>query len=288
MKVGIGVPASAGMPGEMVLDWARKAEAGPFSSLAAIDRLVYGNYEPLTILAAAAGATQRIRLMASVLLAPLRNGGVLAKQTASLDAISGGRLTLGVGVGGREEDYLAAPASFRTRGRRLDEQLALMKRIWAGEPVGEGIGPVGPPPAQPVGPEVLIGAYAPAALRRVSQWADGFLGAVLPPDLMQQMFDGVQDAWRGAGRSGEPRLVAGRYYRLGPNSQEPGEAYIRDFFGFGGDRAEQLVQSILSTPEAVKEAMRAYEAIGADEFILWPTVADFGQIDRLADAIGQR
>ena len=288
MKVGIGVPASAGMPGEMVLDWARKAEAGPFSSLAAIDRLVYGNYEPLTILAAAAGATQRIRLIASVLLAPLRNGGVLAKQAASLDAISGGRLTLGVGVGGREEDYRAAPASFRTRGRRLDEQLALMKRIWAGEPIGDGIGPVGPPPAQLGGPEVLVGAYAPAALRRVSQWADGFLGAVLPPDLMQQVFEGVQDAWKKAGRCGEPRLVAGRYYRLGPNSQEPGEAYIRDFFGFDGDRAEQLVQSILSTPEAIKEAMQAYEGIGADEFILWPTVADFDQIDRLADVIGQR
>jgi len=239
----------------MVLDWARKAEAGPFSSLAAIDRLVYGNYEPLTILAAAAGATQSIRLMASILLAPLRNGGVLAKQAASLDAVSGGRLTLG--VGGREEDYLAAPALFRTRGRRLDEQLALMKRIWAGEPVGDGIGPVGPPPSQPGGPEILIGAYAPAALRRVSRWADGFLGAVVPPEMMQQMLEGVQDAWRGAGRCGEPRLVAGRYYRLGPNSKEPSEAYIRDSFGFGGDRAEQLVQSILSTPEAIKTQMPA-------------------------------
>ena len=286
MKVGIGIPASPGLPGDLILDWARKADAGPFSSLAAIDRLVYGNYEPLTILAAAAGATQRIRLMASVLLAPLHNGGVLAKQAASLDAISGGRLTLGVGVGGREDDYLAASVSFRTRGRRLDEQLALMKRIWAGEPVGEGIGPVGPPPAQPGGPEVLIGAYAPAALRRVGRWADGFLGAVVPPDVMHQMFQGVRNAWREAGRSGEPRLVAGRYYRLGPNSQEPGEGYIRDFFAFDGDLAEQTVQSILSTPEAIKEAMQAYEDIGADEFILWPTVADLDQIDRLAEVIG--
>ncbi len=161
-----------------------------------------------------------------------------------------------------------------------------MKRIWAGEPVGDGIGQVGPPPAHPGGPEVLIGAYAPAALRRVSQWADGFLGAVLPPDLMQQMFDGVHDAWSEAGRSGEPRMVAGRYYRLGPNSQEPGEAYIRDFLGFGGDRAEQLVQSILSTPQAIKEAMQAYEGIGADEVILWPTVAELDQVHRLADAVG--
>ena len=145
---------------------------------------------------------------------------------------------------------------------------------------------MGPPPAQLGGPEVLIGAYAPAALRRVGQWADGFLGAVLPPDLMQQKFEGARDAWREAGRSGQPRLVAGRYYRLGPNSQEPGEGYIRDFFAFGRDRAEQIVQSILSTPDAIKEAMQAYEGIGADELILWPTVSDLDQVDRLAEIVG--
>ena len=104
MKVGIGVPASRGVSGSLVLDWAREADKGPFSSLATIDRLVYDNFEPLTVISAAAGATQRIRLMTSILLAPLRNGGVLAKQAATLDALSGGRLTLGIGVGGREDD----------------------------------------------------------------------------------------------------------------------------------------------------------------------------------------
>jgi alkanesulfonate monooxygenase SsuD/methylene tetrahydromethanopterin reductase-like flavin-dependent oxidoreductase (luciferase family) len=286
MKVGIGVPASVGITGDMILNWVRKADAGTFSSLATIDRVVYGNYEPLTILSAAAGATQRIRLMTSILLAPLRNGGVLAKQAASLDAISGGRLTLGIGVGGRGDDFQAAPASFHDRGKRLDEQLALMKRIWAGEPVGDGIGPVGPPPARPGGPELLMGAFSPGPLRRVGQWADGFLGAVLPPDMMRQMFGAAQESWREAGRSGEPRMVAARYFRLGPDSQGPGEGYIRDYYAFGGETAEQVVQSILSTPEAIKEAMQAYEGIGADELILWPTVANLDQIDRLADVVG--
>ena len=125
MKVGIGVPASRGVTGRMILDWARVADEGPFSSLATIDRLAYDNFEPMTILSAAAGVTQRIGLMTSILLAPIRNGGVLAKQAASLDAISGGRLTLGIGVGSREDDYQVASASFRDRGKRLDEQLAL-------------------------------------------------------------------------------------------------------------------------------------------------------------------
>ncbi len=164
----------------------------------------------MPILSAAAGVTQRIGLMTSILLAPIRNGGVLAKQAASLDAISGGRLTLGIGVGGREDDYQVASASFRDRGKRLDEQLALMKRIWSGQSVGDGVGPVGPPPAQSGGPGILIGAFSPPALRRAGKWAEGFLGALLPPDQMQQMHGAVREAWKEAERPGEPRLVAAR------------------------------------------------------------------------------
>lgn len=269
----------------MVLEWAKKADQGPFSSLAAIDRLAYGNFEPMTMLAAAAGVTQRIRLMTSILLAPIRNGGVLAKQAASLDAISGGRLTLGFGVGNREDDYKAAPASFSNRGRRFDEQLELMKRTWSGEPVGNGVGPVGPPPVQPGGPEILIGAFSPVALARAGKWADGFLGALLPPEQLQQMYGAVQQAWQSAGRSGQPRLVVAGYYSLGPDAAQSGEAYVRDYYSFAGPMADQVAQSMMTTPEAIKGAMQAYEAVGVDEFILWPTVARLDQVDRLADAV---
>ena len=141
MKIGIGLPATIpGVNGESVLEWGRKADAGSFSSLGIIDRLVYANYEPLITLAAVAAVTQRVRLMTTILVAPVRNAGVLAKQAATLDVISGGRLTLGIAVGAREDDYRAAPATFRDRGKRFEEQLALMKRIWSGQPVEDGIG----------------------------------------------------------------------------------------------------------------------------------------------------
>src|SRR3712207_4046314 len=161
MDIGIGLPATIpGTRASLVLNWAKRADSGPFSSLGILDRLVYPNYEPLITLAAAAAVTDRVRLMTTVLIGPLRGAGVLAKQAATIDALSGGRLTLGLGVGGREDDFDAAPASFHDRARRFEEQLDLMKRIWSGGPVSEEIGRVGPPPEQAGGPQLLIGGYS--------------------------------------------------------------------------------------------------------------------------------
>src|SRR5947199_821965 len=168
MKIGIGHPGTIpGVKGQLILDWAKRADAGPFSSLGSLDRLVYTNYDALITLTAAAAVTQRIRLMTTVLLVPLHNAGILAKQAASLDALSGGRLTLGLGVGGREDDFRAAPASFHDRGKRFEEQLDTMKRIWSGQPLAPDIGPIGPPPVQQGGPELLFGAYAPHTIQPV-------------------------------------------------------------------------------------------------------------------------
>src|SRR5438067_673425 len=168
MKIGIGHPGTIpGVKGQLILDWAKRADAGPFSSLGSLDRLVYTNYDALITLTAAAAVTQRIRLMTTVLLVPLHNAGLLAKQAASLDALSGGRLTLGVGVGGREDDFRAAPASFHDRGKRFEAQLDTMQRIWSGQPLAEDIGLIGPSPARPGCPELLIGGYSSSAINCV-------------------------------------------------------------------------------------------------------------------------
>src|SRR5579871_3176639 len=182
MQIGIGHPGTIpGVKGQLILDWARRADAGHFSSLGSLDRLVYPNYDALITLTAAAAVTQRIRFITTILIAPLHNAGLLAKQAASLDALSGGRLTLGLGVGGREDDFRAAPASFNDRGKRFETQLETMKRAWAGEPLAEDIGPVGPPPVQPGGPPLLIGGYSPTALQRVRRWGDGIIVGGAPP-----------------------------------------------------------------------------------------------------------
>ena len=98
---------------------------------------MYPNYEELIALAAAAAVTSRIRLTTSILLGPLHtNTALFAKQAASLDRISGGRLVLGLGIGGREDDFAASGLTMAGRGRRFDEQLDEMRRIWAGEERG--------------------------------------------------------------------------------------------------------------------------------------------------------
>ena len=148
MEVGIGLPST--IPGtgrDQVLEWARRAEARGFSTLGTIDRIVYPSHEPLIALAAAAGVTERIRLATTILLAPARaNGAVLAKQAATLDVLSGGRLVLGVAVGRREDDFDASGADFEARGQIFDELLELWERIWDGQ---EGIGPRRPTAARP-------------------------------------------------------------------------------------------------------------------------------------------
>ena len=285
MRIGIGLPNTIpGTRGADILEWARKADAGPFSSVATLDRLVYPNYEALITLAAVAGVTRRVRLMTSVLLAPLRNPGVLAKQAASIDALSEGRLTLGLGIGGREDDFAVANEPFHERGRRFERQLDLMRRAWAGEAPMEGVAPMGPKPVRKGGPEVLIGGYMPKAVQRAAQW-DGYIAGGGTPDQAAQLYGIVRQAWQEAGRQGTPRLVCPTYFGLGTNAKERIASYIGNYYAFMGPQAGQMASSLPSTPEAVKDMMRRFEEIGADELILWPCIPDLDQVDRLAELI---
>lgn len=287
MNIGIGHPATIpGATGELILDWARRADAGPFSSLGSLDRLVYPNYDALITLTAAAAVTQRIRLMTTVLLVPLHNAGVLAKQAASLDALSNGRLTLGVGIGGRDDDFRAAPEPMQGRGKRFEEQLQTMTRVWSGQPLADDIGPIGPPPVRPRGPELLIGGYSPAAIQRVSKWGDGYIAGGAPPPMARQGYELAEKAWQDAGKPGRPRFVAGMYFGLGPNAAERAGAYIRNYYAFAGPMAEQIATGLPSTIEAVKGAIKAFSDVGVDELVCWPCIPDLDQIDRLANLVG--
>ncbi|MFD4433482.1 LLM class flavin-dependent oxidoreductase, partial [Nocardia sp. NPDC058497] len=234
-----------------LLDWARRADAGPFSTLGLLDRVVYDNPEPLVALSVIAGATSRIRVQTEVLLAPLRETTLLAKQVATLDRMSGGRLVLGLGVGGRADDHLATGTELRTRGRRLDEQLAQLHRLWSGERFSADCGPIGPTPSRPGGPELLFGGFKPKALERVARWGDGFLSAV-PPNWAAGLFDSVRKSWHEHGRVGEPRIVAQVNAVLGPQVVvDEARAAIGAYYEFTG-WAENMVSGLRTTPEQIR------------------------------------
>ncbi|MGY4745714.1 LLM class flavin-dependent oxidoreductase [Streptomyces sp. ATMOS53] len=282
MKIGLGLPVD---DPALLLSWARRADAGGFTSLGLLDRLVFHNPEPLVTLATLAGATSRIRVQTEVLIAPVHNTALLAKQTATLDRMSGGRFTLGIGVGVREDDCLAAGIDVHRRGRRLDEQMTLLRRTWAGQPYGEGVGPIGPAPLTPGGPEVLFGGFAPAAVERVGRFGDGFLGAALPPKLMDGLFRDVETVWERYGRPGRPRLVAQVNVALGPpGTVEEARRHLLGYYAFTG-RADYVVNGLLTTVGEIRAAVEAFTGIGADEVMLYCWSSDPDQVDRLAEAL---
>lgn len=286
MDVGIGLPATIpGAQGSVIVEWAARADEGPFSSVSVLDRLVYPNYEPMVALGAAAAVTNRVRLMTSILLAPLRSGAMLAKQAASVDAISGGRLSLGLGIGGRPDDFVAGETDITTRGRRFDEQLATMKRVWAGEPYNDEAGGIGPSPGRQGGPELLIGAVTPRALARVARWGDGFIAGGGGPDAARASYDAVLEQWDELGRTGRPRFVSAAYFALGDDAEDRIAAYINDYYSFMPEYAEVIASAAPSNPEQVRSTLKAYEDVGIDEFLLWPCNPSIEQVDRLAEVL---
>lgn len=276
MSVGIGLPVARP---EALLDWATRADDGPFTTLGLADRLIWDNPEPLVALAMLAGATKRIRLQTEVLLAPLREPALLAKQAATLDRLSGGRFTLGLGVGGRADEFDLVGVDLRTRGRRFDEQLKTMKDIWSG-------GPIGPAPTRAGGPEILLGAFAEPALDRVARFGDGFLCAA-PLSYAGRLVEYVEGSWSRAGRPGRPRVVGQVTVALGPESTvEEARDQILGYYAFAPEVATQTAEGLLTTPAAVRAAVAEFTALGADEVMCYCWSPDTDQVDRLADVIG--
>ena len=286
MDVGIGLPnAVPDTAGRTLIDWSRLAEDAGFSTLGTIGRLVYPNYEELVALSAAAAVTSQIRLTTGVLLAPLyTNSALFAKQAASLDRLSGGRLVLGLGLGGREDDFAASGVSTQGRGKRLEEQIAMMKRVWSGEEFGYA-GAIGPPPARHGGPEIILGGASEATFRRVARLADGWIMGGGTPDMFAQAAAGVDQAWQDAGRPGRPRKLTLAYFGLGPEARSQAEGYLLHYYGWLGEIANMIAGGAAVSPEMVKSYVAAFEASGCDEIIFVPTASRLDQISLLAEAI---
>ena len=274
MNVGIGLPnTTPDAEGPLLVEWARLADAGPFTSVAVLDRLVYGGIEPFAALSAAAAVTERVRLATMIVIGPLRANALVAKQAAAIQTLSGGRLTLGLGLGARSDDYEAAGVSERDRGRRLSEQLAYLRAGIDEQRLG----------APRAGLEILVGGSSGPAFARMARYADGYAHGGGPPRAFASAAAKAHAAWSDLGRPGRPRLWGQAYFALG--DPERGTAYLRDYYAFTGPFAENIASANLVTPRAIKDLVRGYEEEGCDELVLLPTVSDLDEVGRLAEVL---
>lgn len=280
MDIGIALPnAIPGASGAELTEWARRAEAHGFSTLGTIDRVRYDNYEPLIALAAAAAVTERIGLSTTVLLAPLHgNAAELAKQALSVNALSGGRLTLGVGLGAREDDYEISGVQLKGRGRRLDAMLEEIRRLWDGDEVGPAIGGR---------PRLVLGGHADASYARAARFGDGWIAAGSGPDQAREGVERARAAWSDAGRDDAPHIMALAYFSLGEHAEQDVRDNLMHYYAWLGDEvAGMIAGGAAKDPDTVQRYVAAYADLGCDELVFCPSSSDPAQVDLLADAAG--
>ncbi|MDE0886720.1 MAG: LLM class flavin-dependent oxidoreductase [Myxococcota bacterium] len=275
---------------EEILAWCRAIDSGPFSSLSCGERITGYTLEMRTVLAAAAALTERVRIMPSLYVLPMHSATWAAKEVATLDVLSGGRVTLGVGVGGREVDYRSVGASFARRHQRMDDAVAQMRRIWSGVPAIEGADEIGPRPVQVGGPPIIAGVMGPKAMRRAAAWADGVYVFSMSGNVaeIERMVTAADEAWSEAGRDRPPLKIAGFWYSLANESERRLAEYVHQYLAVFGDEAARAIAKTMRChrAEAIEESIEGIRALGCDELILSPASGELAEVDRLVEILG--
>ncbi len=275
--------------------WARAVDEGPFSSLCWGERIAFGNPDSLTLLGALSAWTDRVPLVTTVVVPQLHDPVMLAKALATGDMLCGGRLVVGIGVGGRHEDYRAVGADPATQTmREMADRVAVMQRIWSGEKITESVLPVGPRPAQHGGPRLLVGTIGPKTIRSAAPWAEGLAGITLDLDLDKQndLFDVARTAWKQEGKAdpapGDVVLVRPR--RRGCAARTQVHRHLRHYMNWiPGDIVDAMAPTTgwAGTDEELVATLRGFAEIGTSEVHLIPTSTDIDQLRRVADLVAE-
>lgn len=283
MDIGVCLPIGVpGATGGQLIEFARRADRLGFSSLTVTDRVVYDSYDSIVALSAAAAVTTRIKLVTAILLPAYRPSTVeLAKQLASLDRLSEGRLVVGLSAGMREDDYAATGTDFSTRGRRLDAMIEELKEVWQGKGAVPGVGP------RPTAGDIPLwgGGHSPAGLRRAARHTIGWISPGGPPQRFADQVAGFRALWSEEGRTGSPRMGANCYAALGPGGAERAREHMLGYYAYMGKMAEHLAAGAITEADTLRAVADGYAAAGCDELFLLSVTADPGHLDLLADAV---
>lgn len=293
MKISLCLPyMKADLNRATILGWSRAADQGPFHSISCGERISGPTLEMRNVLAAAAAVTERVRIVPSLYVLPMHNAVWAAKEIATLDVLSEGRVTACVGVGGREYDYRAVGADFSDRFRRMDEQVAVMRQTWAGVPPFADGDSIGPAPVQAGGPPILAGSMGPKSIQRVSKWADGVYSAAMSGDenVVQFFFDTADRAWQESNRNSKPYKATGFWYSLADDAAQRLWQYTYDYMIIAGEQlAKETADSMkINSADALLAAIDRIEKTGCDELFLNPATADDAELDRLLELLSRR
>ena len=294
MKIGLCFPYwSHQVPArDFFLRWCRGVDEGPFSSISCGERIGGPSVEMTAILAAAAAVTRRVRIVPTLYIAPMHQAVWMAKHAATLDVLSGGRGRVGVGVGGREQDYRALGVPFDRRHQRLDDAVSEMRRVWRGQPVFEGGEAVGPAPFQPGGPPIYSGAMGPKAIARAAHWADGLYGFTVnaDPAPARAQFDLARGAWEQARREEAPRLMTGFWFSLADDAAGKLERYVFEYLKVAGTEIAKAMAAamVANNPDTILRAIDAIEELGCDELFFVPATLELVELERLCKLLSRR
>lgn len=291
MEVGLAIPQMArGLDRERVIGWCVAADKGPFSSISAGERITFRNLEGITLCAAAAVATERVRVMTNVIVLPWHEPALIAKELATIDVMSGGRLDVAVGVGGRWQDYASLNSPFENRHQRLDDAVVELKRLWSGGAAADGES-VGPEPVQIGGPRFFGSAMGPKSMARVARWAHGVSGFTLMADVdeAKRQFSAAESAWSAAGRTDKPRHMTGTFVSLGKDSRDVLRQFAYEYLEvFSPDFARQLSESMrIHEKAALRDLLVEMKEVGCDEFIVVPATSDPAMANEVAEVIAE-
>ncbi|NQY03033.1 MAG: LLM class flavin-dependent oxidoreductase [Halieaceae bacterium] len=294
MKIGICLPyMKAGLTRDDYLAWFKRVDEGPFHAISCGERIHGPTYDMRVVLSAAAMATTTLEITPTLYVLPMHSATRVAKEVATLDVLSGGRVNqIVVGYGGREKDYEAVGAAFTGRYGRMDRQVAQMKAIWRGEEVIEGAGEIGPVPTRAGGPKLLSGAMGPKSIARCAQWADGLYAWSGNGEQheLENTFAMMDKSWAEAGRDIAPYRMGGFWYTLADEGQRKLYDYVYEYLAIAGPEiATMMAESVhRSTPDAVAQALDNAEAAGCEEIFMVPATAELSELDRLITLLESR
>jgi alkanesulfonate monooxygenase SsuD/methylene tetrahydromethanopterin reductase-like flavin-dependent oxidoreductase (luciferase family) len=294
MKIGVCLPyMKANLSREDYLAWFKSIDEGPFHALSCGERIHGPTYDMRVVLAAAAMATTRVEITPTLYVLPMHSATRVAKEVATLDILSGGRVkSVAVGYGGREKDYEAVGARFQGRYGKMDRQVEEMRKVWSGEEIVAGGGMIGPTMTNPGGPRLLAGAMGPKSIERCAQWADGLYAwsGNGEEQELSRTFAMAEAAWERAGREQTPYRMGGFWYTLADNGQQKLYDYVYEYLAIAGaEIATMMAESVhRSSADAVLAALDNAEAAGCEELFMVPATAELSEVDRLSELLARR